>query len=325
MRWGKGQRSWLDAHNVTAVVALPYHAMITYTGLITLAVMYMPWPILANYGQSAAFEEDAYGALPTSEASGRPIVLAPIDPMVDAATRQWAGTPPRTLVIRHPCDAAATVMLTRARTNRLNALGTSITYSGASGDKLSQSPSPGAAATTAGVLLGLHLGAFADPLMRWTFFVLGLTGSAMVATGLSLWTVKRSSRSSWGLWLVERLNIGAVACLPAGMAAYLLANRLIPTEIPNRAGLEVDTMFWVWFGLAIATLARPVRRAWIETLAIAAFLFAAAPLVSIVMTDRGLIQSLSSGDWLFASFDCALLAIAGLLSFTAWRIWRSSE
>lgn len=298
--------------------------MITYTGLITLAVMYMPWPVLANYGQSAAFEEEAYGALPPSEASGRPIVLAPIGPMVDAATRQWAGAPPRTLVIRHPGDAAATVMLTRARTNRLNARGTSITYSGASGDKLSQSPSPGAAATTAGVLLGLHLGAFADPLMRWTFFVLGLTGSAMVATGLSLWTVKRRSRSSWGLWLVERLNIGAVACLPAGMAAYLLANRLIPTEIPNRAGLEVDTMFWVWFGLAIATLARPVRRAWIETLAIAAFLFAAVPLVSVLTTDRGLIQSLSSGDWLFASFDCALLAIAVLLGFAAWRVWRLS-
>ena len=32
----KGQRSWLDAHNVTAVLALPYHIMITYTGLVTV-------------------------------------------------------------------------------------------------------------------------------------------------------------------------------------------------------------------------------------------------------------------------------------------------
>ncbi|MGQ3076379.1 MAG: PepSY-associated TM helix domain-containing protein, partial [Ferrovibrionaceae bacterium] len=35
----KGQRSWLDAHNVTAVLALPYHLMITYTGLVTLMFM----------------------------------------------------------------------------------------------------------------------------------------------------------------------------------------------------------------------------------------------------------------------------------------------
>ncbi|WP_163591160.1 PepSY-associated TM helix domain-containing protein, partial [Klebsiella variicola] len=26
------QRSWLDAHNVTGVLALPFHLMITYTG-----------------------------------------------------------------------------------------------------------------------------------------------------------------------------------------------------------------------------------------------------------------------------------------------------
>jgi len=35
MRFGKGQRSWLDAHNATGVLALPFHVMITYTGLVT--------------------------------------------------------------------------------------------------------------------------------------------------------------------------------------------------------------------------------------------------------------------------------------------------
>src|SRR3546814_5066259 len=51
LRFGKGQRSWLDAHNVAAVFALPFHLMITYTGLVTLAVMYMPWGIAANYAR----------------------------------------------------------------------------------------------------------------------------------------------------------------------------------------------------------------------------------------------------------------------------------
>ena len=31
-RSGKGQRSWLDAHNATAVFALPFHLMITFSG-----------------------------------------------------------------------------------------------------------------------------------------------------------------------------------------------------------------------------------------------------------------------------------------------------
>ncbi|MCJ2036377.1 PepSY-associated TM helix domain-containing protein, partial [Methylobacterium sp. J-068] len=32
------QRGWLDAHNVTGVLALPFHLMITYTGIVTLAL-----------------------------------------------------------------------------------------------------------------------------------------------------------------------------------------------------------------------------------------------------------------------------------------------
>lgn len=44
-RPAKGQRSWLDAHNVTAVLALPFHFMITYSGLLLLMFMLMPWGI----------------------------------------------------------------------------------------------------------------------------------------------------------------------------------------------------------------------------------------------------------------------------------------
>ena len=43
----RSQRGWLDAHNVFGVLALPFHLMITYTGLVTLAPMYMPWGVVA--------------------------------------------------------------------------------------------------------------------------------------------------------------------------------------------------------------------------------------------------------------------------------------
>lgn len=41
-RPAKGQRSWLDAHNVISVIALPFYIMITYSGLIFFANAYMP-------------------------------------------------------------------------------------------------------------------------------------------------------------------------------------------------------------------------------------------------------------------------------------------
>ncbi|MES2056381.1 MAG: PepSY-associated TM helix domain-containing protein [Pseudomonadota bacterium] len=325
LRWKKGQRSWLDAHNVSAVLALPFHAMITYTGLITLVLMYMPWPIAANYKPPSAFAADAYGREDETEASGRPAPLTDIGPLARAAAAEWHGGRPGRIVVRNPNDAAATVAIIRDGADTLNARGQSITYSGVDGHRLSASPAPGPAITTAGVMLGLHMGWFAGPVLRWCYFLLGLTGAAMVATGLMLWTAKRGKPGAmpfFGYRLVQRLNIGAIACLPAGMAAFLLANRLIPATLPGRADLEVSTMFWMWFGLAAASLLRPVRRAWIETLAIAAAICAAVPLVNALTTGRGLIHSIMVGDGLFIAVDLVMLCAAALLGFAAWHAAR---
>lgn len=325
LRWSKGQRSWLDAHNASAVLALPYHAMITYTGLITLVAMYMPWPVKANFDKPDDFTAAAHGAPAEGKASGRPAPLQPVGPMIEAAARTWAGDRPRTIVVRNPGDAAATVTVLRGTAARLDARPDSITFSGATGQELSRSPSSGPAVATAGVMLGLHLGHFASPALRWVYFFLGLTGAAMVGTGLVLWVVKRRKPNAaqfFGLRLVERLNIGAIACLPTGMAAFLLANRLIPADLTGRAELEVSAMFWVWFGLAAVSLLRPARRAWIETLGLAAIAFAAVPVVNAATTDRGLIPSLRAGDWLFVGFDIAMLAIAALCGFAALKASR---
>lgn len=321
LRWSKGQRSWLDAHNASAVIALPFHAMITYTGLITLVAMYMPWPIAANYKDPATFEKAVFGAEPEAEFAGRPASLVDVAPLVARASEQWGGRP-ASMVIRNPNDATATVTLFQNAKDRLNARGGSIVFSGVDGQRLSVSPAQGAAAKTAGVMLGLHTGNFAGPALRWTYFILGLTGTAMVGTGLILWTVKRKRpgvEPFFGIRLAERLNIGAIACLPAGMAAFLLANRLLPATAAGRGDTEVAVMFWTWFGLAAAACFRPIHRAWTETLAIAAIAFLALPIVNALATDRGLFASIRKGDMLFAAFDLAMIVTGCVLAFASWR------
>lgn len=322
LRWNKGQRSWLDAHNASAVLALPFHAMITYTGLITLVVMYMPWPIVANYKQPTAFYTEAYGGEAEGERTGKVTPLKPIGPMIRAASREWVGGNPGVVVVRNPNDSSAIVTVQRRSGDSINARGGSITYSGASGQRLSASSPPGPALSTAGVMLGLHIGQYAGPVLRWTYFILGLIGTTMVGTGLLLWTAKRRKPGVppfFGFRLVERLNIGAIACLPAGMAAFLIANRILPADMAGRADLEVAAMFWTWFGLALLSLLRPVRRAWPEMLSFSALCFLALPIINMMTTDRGLPVSIARGDWLFLSFDMAFVATGALLGFGALR------
>lgn len=48
----KGPRSWLDAHNALAVLALPFHIVITFSGLLLLMFTLIPW------GPQAAYQGD---------------------------------------------------------------------------------------------------------------------------------------------------------------------------------------------------------------------------------------------------------------------------
>ena len=321
LRWNKGQRSWLDAHNVSAVLALPYHAVITYTGIITLIVMYMPWPIAANYAKPDDFYQAAYGLPPERAATGRAAPLVAVAPLIADAERRW-GAPAARIVVTNPNDAAATVTVYRTPRASLNARGPSLTYAGRDGALIARAGDPGPALATAGVMLGLHVAQFAGPALRWTLFGLGLTGAAMVGTGLLLWTAARRRPNAspfFGLKLVERLNIATIVGLPIGMAAFFLANRILPADMAERAAWEVKAMFWTWAALALVQFVRPARRAWPEGFALAALVFLAVPVADTLTTSRGLPGSLFAGDMLFAAFDLAMLAIALLFAVASWR------
>ncbi|EZP80610.1 PepSY-associated TM helix domain-containing protein [Novosphingobium resinovorum] len=316
LRFGKGQRSWLDAHNVTAVLALPFHLMITFTGLVTLASMYMPWGIAANYAAPAAFSEAVFGRTAEVEASGRHAALVDLAPLVRRASAQWHGERVGYISIANPNDAAARIDMNRAAEAPFGARGQTASFEGATGRPIGSHRAAGAALATESVMIGLHTGRFAKWGLRWLYFLSGLGGTVMVGSGLVLWTVKRRarlpdpSRPHMGFRIVERLNIAAIAGLATGIAAYFLANRLLPLEMADRAEHEIDSLFLAWFGVGLWGMLRPAGRAWTETLAMAGACFVAIPLVNALTTSRGLLPSLLAGDWTFAAFDLVMLLLA---------------
>ncbi|MES2584692.1 MAG: PepSY-associated TM helix domain-containing protein [Pseudomonadota bacterium] len=329
----KGQRSWLDAHNVTAVVALPYHLMITYTGLVTLMFMYMPWGQQAVYkADQDAFNAEVFASSSPrdAKAAGVAAPLAPIGPMVEQAMAHWNGAPVGRITVNHPNDANATVSLLRQGGHDMSSLQPSMLFNGVTGARVSTAgDSAGPAVQTRGVLYGLHTAHFGNPLLRGLFFLSGLAGCVMVATGLVMWAVKErqkyakvlahGGRTGWGLRLVEGLNLGAIAGVPLAMAVYFWANRLLPLGIAERSQAEI-TAFFAALGLAMVLgLARPTRRMWQLVLALGGALFAAVPLLNAATTATHLGVSLTTGLWVVAGFDlvCLLLG-AALLASAAW-------
>lgn len=316
LRLGKGQRSWLDAHAVTAVLALPFHLMITFTGLVTLATLYMPWGIDANYASPQTFFDSVSGRAPQVERSGAAAPLAPAGAMMRAASAKWNGAEAGFLSVSNPGDATATVTLTRAPAEAIGSRGETLTFDGTTGRPIGEGQAKGAARQTESVMIGLHAGRFAEWGLRWLYFLSGLGGTIMVGTGLVLWNAKRRARlpdpenPHFGFKLVERLNIAAIAGLGAGIAVYFHSNRLLPLGMTQRAEWEIHSLFLAWAGIALWALIRPIRRAWAETLAVAAVLFLAIPPINAFTTSRGLFASLGNGDWVFVGFDVTMLLIA---------------
>ncbi len=326
LRFGKGQRSWLDAHNVTAVLALPFHLMITFTGLVTLMAMYVPWGVLANYASPDTYQTQVFGDPPAAERSGKPAPLADLAPLMQTATARWGDRQVGFVRINNPGDKTATIELTRAPGQAMGSRGEVLTFSGATGREMGASMTKGAGLETESVMIGLHTGRFSGIALRWFYFLSGLAGTAMVGTGLVLWTVKRRQRlpnpdrPHFGFKLVERLNVTAIAGLGAGIPAYFLANRLLPTGMADRADWEINSLFLVWLGVLLWSLVRPPARAWIEGLSLAALLYAAVPFVNAFATSRGLPVSLMHGDWLFIAFDLVMLAFAAFFGTAAAKL-----
>ncbi|MGN6480787.1 PepSY-associated TM helix domain-containing protein [Luteibacter sp.] len=326
LRFGKGQRSWLDGHNLTAVLALPFHFMITYTGLVTLAAQYMPWGVSAAYENRAAYYADAFGADEAPKRSGSNATMAPIAGMLKQARETWHGAEPGYIFVPIPGDAHGVVKIIRSTGAGMATRGETLTFDAATGVMHARPPAPGAARETESVMIGLHAGRYAPVLLRWFYFLCGLAGTAMVATGLVLWTSKRRmqlpdpERPYFGFRLVERMNIATIAGLPFGIACYFMANRLLPMDVVQRPNWEANWLFIGWGVLCVVAIVRPVKRAWVETLSVAAAGFLAVPVVDMMTTDRGLFVSLWRGDMVFASFDLMMLALAGLLGFCAWKL-----
>lgn len=333
-RWGKGQRSWLDAHNALSVFGLPFHLMITYTGLVTLMSLYFPWGEQAGINSPAMKRQltaELSAFIQPGKPSGQAAPLASIEDMVREAQQRWGRDNISRVTITQPGDAAARVAISRGEEGRVSMSPSYLMFDGTTGRLLEEKDGVGAAAETRGVMYGLHMGRFGDLPMRWLYFLVSLAGTAMVATGLVMWTVKRRQklpdpeRPYFGFRVVERLNIAAIAGLPIAMAALLWANRLLPADLAKRGTWEVDVLFIVWAVALLHAVVRPARRAWLEQLWVGVAALALLPVLNVFTTDRPLWRSIAHGDWVYVGVELTLFGLAGLLAMVALRTGRHQQ
>lgn len=331
-RQNKGARSWLDAHNVSSVIALPYHLMITYTGLITLMLIYIPWTVSTAYPEdNQAFLKELNPARQTEKASGiyaEQVRLSQLLPQVQA---EWGNAPIKQVIVSYPQDKNSQVTFYQNTGKDVTDESTLLVFNGVTGELKYASPHEvSGTVATYDTMMSLHTARFAAPLLRILFFFCGLLGCAMVATGTLMWAIRlrqklqkaidKGEKPSSGLRLVEGLNFMFILGLPLGAAAFFYANRILPADFATRSAWEVHSFFialgamgvWAFFGRS--------RRDWQIALVLIGTLYCALPILNALTSPSHFIDNIQSQQWALVGFDVLAVLIGVVMLFASTKL-----
>ena len=326
-RPARGVLSWRDGHTALGVFALPFHLLITYSGLVLLMSTYMPWVHDRIYDFDEIAQDEFFITTPRIEVPAAAGVAAQMQPAAQIlADPDAPHTRLVSYTVRNPNDSQARIIVARERTDAQTGTAQRV-YDGNSGRFLAAAvPARSAALQTRETLTGLHKGLFAGPVVRAFYVLWGLMGSALMATGVVLWTVKRSQ--GLGAAWMRRLNPGVIVGLPLGIAVYFAANRLLPLDVSPRGSAEINSLFAAW-ALAVGYgLLRPSARAWGELTVLALVGFASLPFLDAVLTPQRVAAyalpvdapALLLGSGLLLLLGMAALSLAQARRHRHWRL-----
>ena len=329
------QRSALDLHNMTGVVALPFHFFFAFTGLVIFAGIYLPVNqtlLKPLHDHSHVLEADLKG-LP-HEPAGVQAPLASVDAMVAEAKRRWAkrDMPGEVgfLVIEHIGDINSYVSLYRAGSDRVALVGQPVHFNASTGEVILEEPAPTMAASINEFLTGLHLQHFRHWLLRWLYVVGGLLGCICIATGFIFFVEKRKQQhakaGSQGARVVDALAVTTVTGMLVATAAMLVTNRLLPAELVGKGVWEEYSFWGVWLLTLFHAFSRngAVRKAqlspaWREQCWAFAGLAFAAVLLNWITTGDHLGKTLFH-YWPVAGVDLSLLVSAAIAVLIARKL-----
>jgi len=323
-------RSSLDLHNLTGVLALPFHFVITLSGLIIFFGIYFPSVEHAVYGEDhAAFDREVHGSF-EREPAGEPGSLASLDAMVAKAARRWGDEPLYGLWVVHPNDRNGHVAAYRSRDSRVAWDAGPIHFDAATGAVLDASAATAPVAHARSFIAGLHFIQFEHWSLRWLYFVLGLCGCVMIATGYVYWLETRRKKHAAlglpGVRIVDGLTVGSVSGIVVATLVFLVANRLLPAGASlagaDRAALEMGAFYLAWLASFAHAWARP-ERAWREQCRIIAGLAVLATVLNWATTGDHLPATIAAGYWPVAGMDLLLLAGAAVAGCAARRLSRA--
>ena len=190
-------------------------------------------------------------------------------------------------------------------------------------DEILQDFSPEPIRNSLSWLEGAHYMMFEHLPLRWLYFLGGLSGAAMIATGILFWMRARirGHQELISVRVIRALGAGTITGLIAASVSFLVANRALPDQAAfhgiGRAGLEILVFYSVWITAFLHAAMRD-KSAWAEQTAIIGVIGVIAVGLNWISTGDHLGISIAQGAWSVAGVDLVLL-VGSILAFIATK------
>ncbi|NAR53420.1 PepSY domain-containing protein [Acinetobacter haemolyticus] len=316
LRTFKSQRSWLDFHNVSSVVALPFFLTITFTGLAIFFYLYLPLGMKKLYPDNPYqyfTEIRTITETQKSNAAPQPLEAVTVAELLKQVRQQWGDQALATIEAKNPNTDQAIITFKQLEDRSITLDQAQISFNH-TGKILTNTRNNSPIATLNFGVYSLHMATFAQPILRLAFFLSGILGCLMIASGLLLWSLKRqiqnkSNQFHFGYYLVDRLNIATFIGLPIAMLSYLFANRFVHIS-GNMPNYEIYTFFSVWLFSFILALFTKKQYLWKSQIAVFGILAISLPIYDFIYLIQNQLISDFNSYWLFLRIDLFFIFFA---------------
>lgn len=334
-------RASLDLHNLTGVLALPFHFVISFSGLVIFAGWYasLPWLAASSFGVDGAekitklYNEINEYTHYDRGAAGETAEMVSIDKLVLIANAAWTerygnSVKADSVAIEHIGDLNAYVSVQRLfPKDKIEMDHDLMVFDAVTGAILYDRAFPSSVHRVASWLRGLHFIQFDHWVLRWLYFFGGLAGCVMIATGFVFWVAARRKESvettNFSIRLVESVGIGSVSGIIVATGALFVGNRLLTNSAVimelERPDIEVWSFFTVWFLTFVHAIFRR-SSAWSEQAMFISILSLSAVALNWLTTGDHLIATVHDGYWPVAGVDFVLLVSSFFSGLAALKL-----
>jgi len=331
LRRQRGERRfWIDAHNVTGVVGLPFYLMYAFTGaLFNLSLIYQISAGLVVYkGDQQALLEAVGFANPVIELSGVAAAPTGLEALYQKTQQRWPDG--ELLFVRMDGfgDRNQQVLFDVVLEDGLRNRG-AVTYRLSDGAVLDDvlPHDPGPLNRMLNTTIGLHVADYDGLGLRVVYFFLGLAGALMFISGNLIWMQKRIHKRRGSLLfnrLLTRLTLAVGLGIWPAIGALFVAAQWLPWEWSDRGLWHHRVFYTTWLLAALygGWLRRDLTQAARDLSWITALLALLIPAIHGFQTGAWLSQSLAQGNWWLAGVDLSAVCFSFGFAALALHIQR---